>query len=191
MSKVTQEWDSAWDSDDDGTEPAPSGERNRLSLEEERRASEVRDRAEPPASKACGYPYAQILFCLPSRTSKMLTQKNQIKIPQQTPDIEDEDDGADAWGWGDDDDDAEIDATAGNPEPTNFRTAQESEPINALKRPSLLQNPSTREMTLSERYWISSIPQPVFNSVKKLYDDAAELTQPESVHPFTYYAWLY
>lgn len=143
-SEVTQEWDSAWDSDDDEDEPVPSGERNRLSLEEERLASE-------------------------------------IKTPQQTLSIEDEDDGADAWGWGDDND-VEADVVTQDPEPTILRTAQKSEPANSPNRPFIPQTTSTREITLSEKYWISSVPQPVFNSIKKLYNDAAKLTQPETEH---------
>jgi len=36
-------------------------------------------------------------------------------------------------------------------------------------------------MILSEKYWISSIPQTILITIEKLYEDAAKLTQPEFV----------
>ncbi|KAF8850831.1 hypothetical protein BDZ45DRAFT_184064 [Acephala macrosclerotiorum] len=96
-----------------------------------------------------------------------------------TPPIEaadNEDDAADAWGWGDDD--AAEDAA---PDPVAALTAaQTSTPI----APSLPRRitPETREMTLSEKYWTSSLPQPVYKTVVQIYNDGAQLTKPESEH---------
>jgi centromere/kinetochore protein ZW10 len=81
---------------------------------------------------------------------------------------EDEDDAADAWGWGDDD-------TTDEPVP-------DSKPVDVPERPTQAKTGSTtREVTLSEPYWISSIPTQVFDIVKVIYDDGAELTKPEYV----------
>jgi centromere/kinetochore protein ZW10 len=87
---------------------------------------------------------------------------------QTNPSVEDDDDGAaDAWGWGDDDD-----VTAEPiPGPLPVEDMQHS------SEPEI--RSELREMTLSEPYWISSIPKPMFDIIKGIYDDGAELTKPE------------
>ena len=81
------------------------------------------------------------------------------------------DDAADAWGWGDDD--------AADPE---------SEPgpadVPVDEKPSAVtQNlaPEVREMIISEKYWTTSLPQPVYQTVTTIYEEGAKLTQPEFV----------
>jgi protein transport protein DSL1/ZW10 len=41
--------------------------------------------------------------------------------------------------------------------------------------------PEVREMTLSEKYWTTSLPQPVYKTVSTIYEEGAKLTQPEFV----------
>lgn len=88
-------------------------------------------------------------------------------LPEELPSTDDEEDAADAWGWGDEEDTAVPFSQA----PVNNQSAA-AIPIISI---------ATREVTLSEKYYISRIPQPLFNSVKKIYDDGARLTQPEFV----------
>lgn len=79
---------------------------------------------------------------------------------------EDDDDAADAWGWGDDD--------------TTDEPALDSKPVDAPEHPKQVKTgPTSREVTLSEPYWISSIPTQVYEIVKVIYEDGAELTKPE------------
>ena len=130
---VTQDWDAAWDSEEE--ESLPLGT-NRASLEEARRASEVFS-PEP--------------------------------TPVATPAATDDDDAADAWGWGDEDvvgEPISEDVVESPPQdnPTQNRT-----------------NPETREVTLSEKYKTSSIPQPVFKTVTSVFSDGARLTSQECV----------
>lgn len=83
---------------------------------------------------------------------------------------ENEDDAADAWGWGDDDGaEEEAPNTA-----SDLAAAQSSAPALARRI-----TPETREMTLSEKYWTSSLPQPVYTTVVQIYNDGAQLTKPE------------
>ncbi|KAL2068605.1 hypothetical protein VTL71DRAFT_14942 [Oculimacula yallundae] len=136
---ATHDWDDAWSNDGEDTpedslpESSKSEHRNRASLDEERRASEVFS-------------------------------------PIPTPDEDQIDDAADAWGWGDDD---AIDADA-PVEPIPAEPRQE-EP------PSIRQEiPATREMTLSEKYFTSSLPRTVYSMVEGVYADGALLTKPEN-----------
>lgn len=125
---VTQEWDAAWDSEEE--EPVPLAS-NRASLEEERRASEVT----PAVASA----------------------------------VTDDDDAADAWGWGDED---AVD------QPTAEDVGQ---PASGDNQPNAQSSPETREVTLSETYYSSSIPQPLFKTIAGIFNDGARLTSPESV----------
>ena len=43
--------------------------------------------------------------------------------------------------------------------------------------------PEVREMTISEKYWTTSLPQPVYKTVTTIYEEGAKLTQPEFVVP--------
>jgi centromere/kinetochore protein ZW10 len=131
--KVTQDWDAAWGSEDEEMEEEMVEEetlllgRNRASLEEHRRASEV---------------------------TATIVEK---------PSEGDDDDAAEAWGWGDED-------TVDGPNAQNAsQPPQENSSHDQV-------NPETREVTLSENYYISSIPQPVFETVAGIFNDAAKLT---------------
>ncbi|CAG8957033.1 hypothetical protein HYFRA_00012514 [Hymenoscyphus fraxineus] len=80
---------------------------------------------------------------------------------------EDEDDGADAWGWGDEDTTEPEPQEPSLPEPT----PPSSESLTG----------EVREMIIKERYYTSSMPQPVFQTMTAIYEDAARLTRPEYV----------
>lgn len=83
------------------------------------------------------------------------------------------DDAADAWGWGDDDV-AEPDTET---RPSNVPVTENLPPI---AQPLALA-PEVREMIISEKYWTTSLPQPVFNTVTTIYEEGAKLTRPEFV----------
>lgn len=92
------------------------------------------------------------------------------KVSETTPSavptpLEDEDDGADAWGWGDED------------------AAEPEEPLVPEPTPPTSDSLTgeVREMIIKERYHTSSMPQPVFQTMTSIYEDAARLTQPEYV----------
>ena len=91
----------------------------------------------------------------------------QVSQTSATP-HEDDDDAADAWGWGDDD--------------ATDESIQDPKPVREKEHPKRLEIGSAmREVTLSEPYWISSIPKLVFDVIKAIYDDGTELTKPEYV----------
>jgi len=92
---------------------------------------------------------------------------SETYIPQTgAPESDDDDDAADAWGWGDDD---ATDEPAPDPDPVENKP-----PPTQVQR-----GPEMREMTLSEPYWTSSIPKPVFDIINVIYNDGAELTKAE------------
>jgi hypothetical protein len=140
---VAQDWDAAWDSDEeDTTQAKPTVNLKRASVEEERQVAEVVN---------------------PSTASDALV---------------DDDDAADAWGWGDEEIAEDEDA-----KDTDVLAMAPSKP--PLERHIA---PETREVTLSEPYWTSSLPQPVFSTVTDIYSDAARLTSTECV--YFCYRWL-
>jgi protein transport protein DSL1/ZW10 len=79
---------------------------------------------------------------------------SEVDTPSPDEDVDD-----DAWGWGNDD--IEPVAEISEPEPTTT-------------------TPETRQLTLSEKYWTSSLPQAVLDAVVGIYNDGAKLTHPES-----------
>jgi protein transport protein DSL1/ZW10 len=132
---VNQDWDAAWDSDED-EKPSANGDNdssthNRHSLEEERRASEV------------------------------------ILSPTAL-----DDDAAEAWGWGDDDEDDNKPPPQeeNNPATVSLRSRHDS---------SQQGNADVRQITMSEKYWTSSMPQPVMRTLTQIFEDGAKLTRPE------------
>lgn len=88
-----------------------------------------------------------------------------------TDDHQDQEDVDDAWGWGDDDP-PEIDPV--DEIPSNL--AAHSSPKAEVKKPL-----ETRQVTLSETYHISSMPQPVLKIIRSILDDGAQLTFQEYV----------
>ncbi|KAF7921012.1 hypothetical protein BELL_0216g00150 [Botrytis elliptica] len=81
----------------------------------------------------------------------------------------------DAWGWGDDNE-----VAVGTPIdelPDTQRTLRT--PLSPTS-PTTLHDPAEmRNVTLSEKYWTSSIPLTIFNHVVTIYEDGAKLMQPE------------
>ncbi|KFY42584.1 hypothetical protein V495_04438 [Pseudogymnoascus sp. VKM F-4514 (FW-929)] len=81
---------------------------------------------------------------------------------------DDDDDGADAWGWGDEDD-------GDSPAET------EEEPARAPEEPEKSEPQARREVqrevTLTEKYTVSSMPEPVFDTIKNIIEDGVTLTR--------------
>ncbi|KAG4438487.1 hypothetical protein IFR05_006010 [Cadophora sp. M221] len=106
---------------------------------------------------------------------------NEVFTPVPTPLADDDqiDDAADAWGWGDDDAiDADADADTNPPvDPAPAQTRAEEQ---TSLEPHV--SATTREMTLSEKYWTSSLPRAVYSTVEQVYADGAHLTRPENEH---------
>lgn len=76
---------------------------------------------------------------------------------------EGEEDPTDAWGWGDDDQGQKEDSAPSNPSPRKRQKVTKDEP-------------ATRELTLKETYYISSMPEPVLALIYDLVQDGASLT---------------
>jgi protein transport protein DSL1/ZW10 len=147
---VNDEWDAAWDSDKEDYSPVEknpsemphterisegSSERNRHSLDEERKHSSL------------------------------------SSVSALAPD--EDDDPTDAWGWNDDDatEEAVVDP-------------EESKPATTRDASALIQQksgPELRQVTVSEKFQMSSIPQPILQAVIGVLNDGATLTQPKFV----------
>ncbi|KFY36495.1 hypothetical protein V494_05027 [Pseudogymnoascus sp. VKM F-4513 (FW-928)] len=80
---------------------------------------------------------------------------------------DDDDDGADAWGWGDEDE-GEAPAEAEEPAPEPEKP-KKSEP-HGMKEVQ-------REVTLTEKYTVSSMPEPVFDTIRHIIEDGVTLTR--------------
>ncbi len=78
-----------------------------------------------------------------------------------------DDDSADAWGWGDDE--------AADAE--NTTAESETNPEGAGAPFHERTSDVVREVTLREKYTISSMPDPVYNTIKSIIEDGATLTQ--------------
>ena len=84
-----------------------------------------------------------------------------------------DDDPTDAWGWNDDD---AMEETVLDPEASKPATTKDaSAPINQDSGPEL------RQVTVSEKFQVSSIPQPILQAVIGVLNDGAALTQPKFV----------
>ena len=89
-------------------------------------------------------------------------------------------DDEDAWGWGDDNEIAVE--TPADEFPDTPKT--QNNPYSPTSPTKLNDSAEKRNVTLSEKYWTSSIPLTIFNHVVTIYEDGAKLMQPEyvSVH---------
>lgn len=79
-----------------------------------------------------------------------------------------DDEGAEAWGWGDEDDPLEPEAEHvenGTSKTIPVVPVQAKDPV------------AVREITLTEKYTISSMPDPVLKTITSILEDAATLTQ--------------
>jgi centromere/kinetochore protein ZW10 len=78
-----------------------------------------------------------------------------------------DDDSADAWGWGDDEAAEAENITEENE--TNWEGT--ADPIQERT------SDTVREVTLREKYTISSMPDHVYNTIKSIIEDGVTLTQ--------------
>lgn len=79
------------------------------------------------------------------------------------------------WGWGDDDDIIIDDQIENNEQSTAASAKLSSDP----------QASSVREVTMSETYYTTSLPQSLMKAVTEIYEEGAELLKPESVFLFS------
>lgn len=84
--------------------------------------------------------------------------------------VNDDDDGADAWGWGDEDVEDTTGESRDQPTPMAKQT-KKAEP----EAPRQVH----RKVTLTEKYIISSMPGPVFNTITNIVEDGVKLTREE------------
>jgi centromere/kinetochore protein ZW10 len=108
----------------------------------------------------------------PRLVSKVATNTDapvSVSVPAQDDGLED--DAADAWGWGDEDDTAET-----QPEShTDDMDEESNEPPPNLQQSQI----SVRQVTLTEKYRISSMPGSVLDTVTSILEDAVTLTKDE------------
>ncbi|OBT70515.1 hypothetical protein VE03_00141 [Pseudogymnoascus sp. 23342-1-I1] len=80
----------------------------------------------------------------------------------------DEDDVADAWGWGDEDEE-------------EAPVESEKEPAPVIEKHEISEPQARREVqrevTLTEKYTVSSMPEPVFDTIKNIIEDGVTLTR--------------
>lgn len=87
---------------------------------------------------------------------------------------DDDDDAADAWGWGDEDGGNNDDQSQGAKPPSPKKAKREAPtPAAAATTP---QDTVTREMVMKEKYFISSMPDPVLDLIASILEDGAVLT---------------
>lgn len=95
----------------------------------------------------------------PNRHSAEETRRHSVQVEDP-----------DAWGWGEDDDNAEPEID----EPTRIEREPTPQPP-PKKAPQLLQK------TITEKYWTSSLPQPILKTINEIFNDGARLLEPEYV----------
>lgn len=106
-------------------------------------------------------------------------QESSIAASQTKPreSLASEGDDDDAWGWNDDED-IIVEEPLGQKNHPSKHTAQLDQanvPVNNKH--------STRQVTMSEDYWTSGLPQPIMDIIKEIYEDGAKLLQPEYAYP--------
>jgi centromere/kinetochore protein ZW10 len=84
--------------------------------------------------------------------------------------VNDDDDVADAWGWGDED----VEEGAEKIEEKQVAVPEKTEMLESQSQKMI-----ERTVTMVEEYTISSIPKPVFDTVKQIIDDGEKLTSEE------------
>lgn len=90
-----------------------------------------------------------------------------------------DDDAADAWGWNEQDDQLVPDDIDHPPSTTSPVSVPVIAPTTASRRPS---QHGPREVTLTEKYRISSMPEPVFDIITSIVEDGTKLCGKECVY---------
>lgn len=148
-------WDAAWSDDGKGAEQK---------VRQQRSSSVSVSEASVSSSSSSGQPWT-------AGVAKQgpLTERGGTAT-------DDEDDGADAWGWGDEDEElkpAEKQVATVEPEAAPAAAAKAA-PTSPPPRKD-----SQREVTLTEQYTISSMPDPVFKTIVDIIEDGVMLTREE------------
>lgn len=150
-------WDAAWSDDGKGAEPK---------VERQRSTSVTVSEAPVSSSSSSAQPW----------TADVAKQSSLMERGGAAPDDE-EDDGADAWGWGDEDEELKPAKEEQAPAaPSAPQSSQPSPPKADSPRP---RTDSQREVTLTEQYTISSMPNPVFKTIIDIIEDGVMLTREE------------
>lgn len=150
-------WDAAWSDDGKGAGPK---------VEQQRSTSVTVSEAPVSSSSSSARPW----------TASVAKQSSLTERGEVAPDDQ-EDDGAEAWGWGDEDEELkpakeEQAATA----PSVPQSSGTSSPKADSPPP---RKDSQREVTLTEQYTISSMPDPVFKTIIDIIEDGVMLTREE------------
>lgn len=150
-------WDAAWSDDGKGAEPE---------VEQERSTSVTVSEAPVSSTSSLAQPW----------TAGVANQSSLTERRGAAPDDE-EDDGADAWGWGDEDEElAPAKEEQASAAPSAPQSSQPSPPKADSPPP---RKDSQREVTLTEQYTISSMPNPVFKTIIDIIEDGVMLTREE------------
>ena len=109
----------------------------------------------------------------PERNRKSLEEDQRNSSISSTSPVPEDDDPTDAWGWNDDDatDEATVDPAASAQATTRDASASAQQ----------ASGPELRQVTVSEKFRTSSIPQPILKAVIGVLEDGATLTKPEFV----------
>lgn len=148
-------WDAAWSDDGKGPEQKP-----------EHKPSTAVSVSEAPASSSSSSAQPW--------TAGLAKQDSPTQQKEAAP-VDEEDDGADAWGWGDDEEELKPaeEPAAPAPEPPQ-PSPPRTEPVSPPPRKN-----SQREVTLTEQYTISLMPDPVFKTIVDIIEDGVILTREE------------
>ena len=92
--------------------------------------------------------------------------------PQQHQAVEDDVD--DAWGWNEDED--VVEQSVGEKQQQNKQALHHDR-----TRVRVNNRDSAKQVTMSENYWTSGLPQPITDIITEIYEDGARLLQPEYV----------
>ncbi|KFZ07668.1 hypothetical protein V501_06228 [Pseudogymnoascus sp. VKM F-4519 (FW-2642)] len=151
--KREDDWDVEWSDDEDkaNEDSAPGGDKGKA--KEKNAGGESDGEGNTRSSSSLG------------RDSPKENNWTAEVLKEAAPD---DDDGADAWGWGDDDEEEEPAETQEEPAPMPEKP-EISEPQ--------ARREVQREVTLTEKYTVSSMPEPVFDTIRHIIEDAVTLTR--------------
>jgi centromere/kinetochore protein ZW10 len=151
--KREDDWDVEWSDDEDkgNEDSAPGGDKGKA--KEKNAGGESDGEENTRSSSSLG------------RDSPKESNWTAEVLKEAAPD---DDDGADAWGWGDDDEEEAPAETQEEPAPMPEKP-EISEPQ--------ARREVQREVTLTEKYTVSSMPEPVFDTIRHIIEDAVTLTR--------------
>jgi centromere/kinetochore protein ZW10 len=157
--KGEHDWDAAWDEDE----------------EKKQSAEAVRNTSQSSVAKSM----ASTSNSAPTPHEKWTADMVEADRADGGEVAQDDYDAGDAWGWGDEDDGETIGADDPTPIGEPAPPPQARLNISASLDPSPPRE-TTREITLTERYTISSIPDAVYKTIIDIIQDAVALTREDT-----------